>query len=252
MVRGLNSFKEWFDGYESQYSIIGGTACEILMTRAGLGFRATKDIDIVLIVETMSVDFGKRLWEYVLAGGYKWKMKSNGKPCFYRFTHPESDDFPAMIELFSAKPDSIALSEKCLVTPLPIDEEVSSLSAILLNEDYYRFLRNGSVTVNGISVLSAPHLIAFKAKAWMDLLVRNQNGEHVDARDIRKHKNDVFRLTELLRDGNRIIAPKTIVDDMKHFVELVQGEEIDLKQLGIAGRSKEHILEELQSLFTEG
>lgn len=32
MVTGIESFKEWFKGNESQYAIIGGTACDILMT----------------------------------------------------------------------------------------------------------------------------------------------------------------------------------------------------------------------------
>lgn len=32
MVTGIDSFKEWFKGYEEQYAIIGGTACDILMT----------------------------------------------------------------------------------------------------------------------------------------------------------------------------------------------------------------------------
>ena len=42
MVTGIDSFKEWFKGNEEQYAIIGGTACDILMTEEGLDFRATK------------------------------------------------------------------------------------------------------------------------------------------------------------------------------------------------------------------
>ena len=47
MVRGIESFREWFRGHEEQYAIIGGTACDLLMTDGGLDFRATKDIDLV-------------------------------------------------------------------------------------------------------------------------------------------------------------------------------------------------------------
>ena len=50
MVTGIESFKEWFKGNEEQYAIIGGTACDILMTEEGLDFRATKDIDLVLTI----------------------------------------------------------------------------------------------------------------------------------------------------------------------------------------------------------
>ena len=58
MVTGIKSFKEWFKGNEEQYTIIGGTACDILMTEDGLDFRATKDIDLVLIVEAVDKNFG--------------------------------------------------------------------------------------------------------------------------------------------------------------------------------------------------
>ena len=57
MVTGIDSFIEWFRGYEEYYTIIGGTACDILMSEAGLDFRATKDIDLVVIVEAVNVDF---------------------------------------------------------------------------------------------------------------------------------------------------------------------------------------------------
>ena len=36
MVTGIDSFKEWFKGFEEQYVIIGGTACDILMTEEGI------------------------------------------------------------------------------------------------------------------------------------------------------------------------------------------------------------------------
>ena len=62
MVRGIDSFREWFQGYEDHYAIIGGTACDLLMTDEGLDFRATKDIDLVLIVEAVDAAFGRRLW----------------------------------------------------------------------------------------------------------------------------------------------------------------------------------------------
>ena len=71
MVRGINSFKEWFKGYEEQYAIIGGTACDLLMADEGLAFRATKNIDLVLIVEALDAAFGKRFWEYVISAGYE-------------------------------------------------------------------------------------------------------------------------------------------------------------------------------------
>ena len=54
------------------------------------------------------------------------------------------------------------------------------LSAILLDDDYYEFLKQGKVTVDGVTVLDAAYLIPFKAKAWMNLTDRKAAGEHVD------------------------------------------------------------------------
>ena len=66
MVIGFDSFREWFYGYEDQHVIIGGTACDLLMSDEGLDFRATKDVDVVLIVEAITPSFGKRFWEYIV------------------------------------------------------------------------------------------------------------------------------------------------------------------------------------------
>ncbi len=251
MVRGIESFREWFRGYEEQYAIIGGTACDLLMTDEGLDFRATKDIDLVLIVEAMNAAFGKRFWEYISIAGYEHRNKSTGEQQFYRFTNPKSQEYPAMIELFTRKPDVIILPEDAVLSPLPIEEDISSLSAILLNDDYYDFLKQGRILIAGITVLDVPYLIPFKARAWLDLSGRKAAGEQVDSKTIRKHKNDLFRLTELLDLNQKtpIHVPETILTDMRAFAERMASEDVDLKQLGILGKTKETILEELGSLY---
>ena len=94
MVRGLDGFKAWFIGYESYFAIIGGTACDMLMSEAGEDFRATRDIDMVLLVEALDASFGTRLWEYIKMGGYEHRRASTEKPQFYRFTKPSSPDYP--------------------------------------------------------------------------------------------------------------------------------------------------------------
>ena len=62
MITGIESFKEQFKDMVNQYAIIGGTACDLLMSEVGVDFRATKDIDIVLIVESLTAEFGKCFW----------------------------------------------------------------------------------------------------------------------------------------------------------------------------------------------
>ena len=60
MVSGFTKFRERFQGFEKQYVIIGGTACDLIMENEELPFRATKDVDIVLIVESITAEFGKK------------------------------------------------------------------------------------------------------------------------------------------------------------------------------------------------
>lgn len=135
------------------------------------------------------------------------------------------------------------------MTPLPMDEDISSLSAILLDDDYYEFLKRGKVTVDGVTVLDAAYLMPFKAKAWMDLTDRKEAGEHVDSKNIKKHKNDVFRLTELIDPTVKIIAPSGVHDDIQKFVDRMKNETVDVKQLGLVGRTKEQILQEIKELY---
>lgn len=168
MVTGFESFKRWFSEYSEQYTIIGGTACDLLMSEEGMDFRATRDIDMVLIVESLTPQFGERFWSYIRDAGYEHRNKSTGEPQFYRFTNPKSRDYPYMIELFSRRANAIVLSDDAVLTPLPLDHEISSLSAILLDDAYYQFLREGKTTIDGIPILDAMHLIPFKAKAWLD------------------------------------------------------------------------------------
>ncbi len=250
MVRGFESFKEWFQGYEAHYTIIGGTACDILMAEENMNFRATKDIDLVLILEAMTADFGRHFWSYILEAGYQHCNKSTGAAQFYRFSQPKSEAYPAMIELFSRRVGTIDLPDDAVLTPLPIDEDISSLSAILLDDDYYTFLRSGGIQVDGVTVLGPEYLIPFKAKAWLDLSERKRNGAPVDSKNVKKHRNDVFRLTDLITPEQRITTPETVWQDMTKFIEAMREEQVDLKQLGVVGRKQEDIPDELLRVYS--
>lgn len=249
MITGYEKFKERFAGFEGQYVLIGGTACDIIMENEELSFRATKDIDIVLLVESITIEFGKQFWGFIKEAGYEHLNKSTGKAQFYRFTSPKNREYPYMIEIFSKKPDFIMIDNKSMLTPLPIDEEISSLSAILLNDTYYDLLKNGQIVIDGIPVLRPTCLIPFKAKAWLDLRERKNNGEHIDSRNIRKHKNDVFRLARLITSDTRQHLEKEIAIDMKCFLRAMTKEEVDLKSMGIKGINKESIIDLLYKCF---
>lgn len=66
MVKGLNVFREYFKEYENQYVLIGGTACDIAFESNEGIFRATRDLDMVLILEALTPQFGERFWEFMV------------------------------------------------------------------------------------------------------------------------------------------------------------------------------------------
>jgi hypothetical protein len=72
-------------------------------------------------------------------------------------------------ELFSRRIDGILLPDEAVLTPLPIEEDISSLSAILLDNGYYEFLKSGVRIMDGLPILEATHIIPFKADSSVDL-----------------------------------------------------------------------------------
>ena len=225
----INSFIEKFKDYADCYTVIGGTACDILMTEAGTDFRATKDIDMILIMEARYKEFAHIFWEFIMEGGYRFGWKNSEKAHFYRFTEPRSG-YPAMIELFSREPNYINFIPDGII-PIHIDEDTSSLSAILLNDDYYKFMLTGRRIVSGISVLDTEHLIPFKMYAWLDLKDKKARGEHVNERDLKKHKYDVFRLLQIARRDNKIETNGIVRENIIRFMEEIRMENIPFIQL---------------------
>ena len=151
----------------------------MIMENEELSFRATKDVDIVLIVESITAEFGRQFWEYVKEAGYEHLNKSTGNAQFYRFTSPKSKEYP------------------------------------------------------------------FKAKAWLDLKERKLNGEQVDSKNIKKHKNDVFRLAQLITANTRQVLSLEIAEDMKKFLSEIADETVNLKSLGIRGTDKKRMTDML-------
>jgi hypothetical protein len=249
MVRGLAKFREQFRSHAGQYVLIGGAACDLLMEEAGLEFRATKDLDIVLSVEALKASFVQAFWAFVRAGNYQVQQSATGERRYYRFLKPEDDEYPFMLELFARKPDMLDLAEGAHLTPIPVDEEISSLSAILLDDAYYVFLHSGIRTIEDIPVVGPENLIPLKARAWLDLTRRKEAGDAIDAKSIAKHKNDVFRLYRVLDPDIKTGTPKEIRDDMRAFLKKMVSEQVDLKNLGIKGQSLDSILGELRRIY---
>jgi hypothetical protein len=220
MVKGLDVFQEHFAGYSEQFILIGGTAATLTMEQAGLDFRATKDLDIVLHIEALKPAVGTTFWTFIEKGGYHVREASDtGKPMLYRFQKPADTRYPFMLELFCRSPDGIRLASGSRLSPIPFDDAASSLSAILLDDVYYHFMLAGRRAGRGLTWIGEDRLIPLKAHAWLDLSARKERGELIDSKNIRKHGNDVIRLSQLLSPDLRIPVPPGVTTDLNRFLQ---------------------------------
>lgn len=226
-MEGLEKFREAFEAYSENYVIIGGTACDITMTGTAVRPRATHDIDMIVIVEKMTADFAEHFWQFVREGGYrpeKRKQAEGETPKYelYRFVHGKPD-YPEMIELLSRHPDILGEPKGLTIEPLPVDENTSSLSAIIMDDDFYHFTINHSKLTNGICHADSTALIALKSRAYLNLLQDKANGKHVNSKDIKKHRSDVLKNVVIMEDG-QIATPESIVACIKEFVVSIRNE----------------------------
>ena len=249
MVKGLDSFIAQFRDFTDCYTVIGGAACDILMSEAGLEFRATKDVDMILILEDPGqfTGFAERFWEYVRQGGYTCGWKNSDSVHFYRFTNPTRPEYPVQIELFSRMP-GYHLEVPNGIIPIHIDDQISSLSAILLDDEYYAFMLQGRVQENGLMILRPEYLIPFKMYAWLDFARKKANSEQADGKDLRKHKLDVFRLLQILPGNIRISVSDGIRQHIDEFLRAMEQEEIALQQIKVH-MSKEEAIAMLRKIY---
>lgn len=223
MVKGIEKFKEFFSGFEDNYVIIGGTACDIALQDTDMRPRATDDIDMILVVEKMTPEFGKRFWEFIEAGGYQnreRKRDESRKPVteLYRFINPK-DGFPVQVELLSKYPEMLGEPTGFHLTPIPVGEEIPSLSAILLDGDYYDLTVSESLVEQGVRVANPLSLLCLKAKAFLNLTEEKKMNPGVRSTDIKKHRDDVFKLLAMRIDPfTPVELTVEIKDSIRQFI----------------------------------
>ena len=118
-----------------------------------------------------------------------------------------------------------------------------SLSAILLDPQYFEALQNGKRVENGVTILDQSILIPFKARAFLDLTGRRDKGDKiVKGDDIKKHRADVFRLSQLL-PGNAVVqVSDPLREDVRSFLAAIEAEgTLDPKALNIPMTREEAI-----------
>ena len=233
MVTGLDKFKEFFADYRDCYVLIGGSACDVYFTDQELPFRVTHDLDMILCVEALTPAFFNRFWQFIREGGYEHRQKADGHRQFYRFTGPTSPGYPAMLELFARKADFLPPEVDGHLTPIAAGEEVSSLSGILLDQDYYDFVMANRREIEGVTILEPIALMVLKAIAWLDLTEKKEAGDrHAYSKDIGKHKNDIARIaaTVGVRDYG---LPVVIKERLRSFMARYADADIDVSALGV-------------------
>lgn len=201
---GFDHFCDYLKGLEDHYVIIGGGAASILMDDEGLEFRATKDVDLVVIAR--SKDLNARVLAYVKDGGYNSKEATEKLPRYYRFKNPTKAECPKMIEIFARNELGLELEKDQHIVPIT-DSAAEKLSAILLDDEYFDLIRkNIKTSESGIPLINALANICLKARAHRELFERKQAGDQsVDEKDVQKHLKDIWRLAVVLT-GNEEIA----------------------------------------------
>ena len=247
---GLDKFKEAFKAFSDNYVIIGGTACEFTMAGTAMRPRATHDIDMIVIVEKMSAEFGECFWNFIKEAGYRPEKHRTvpGEPAryeLYRFIDGK-DGYPEMVELLSRHPDILGEPKGLVIEPLHIGEDVSSLSAIIMDDDYYNFTIEHSMLSEGIRHADSLALIALKTRAYLNLLKEKEEGKHVNTKNIKKHRADVMKNAVLVSPDEIVIAPVSVVDCVHLFTSSIRNEWSTLAPALVAATElNEEIISEL-------
>lgn len=220
MVGGLDKFRERLARFSDNFVIIGGTACDEVLRDTEMRPRATMDIDIVVIIENMTAEFATAFWAFIAEGEYRPGVRKNQdetpKYVLYSFDNGKPG-FPVKIELLSRHNE--IFSSAAHTEPLPIDGEVSSLSAIILDEPYYNLTVGNSFVSNGLRYAAPLALMALKARAYLNLLSDKEAGRQVNTKDILKHRNDVLKLAATMTGSEHVAVEQEIVDTINVFSE---------------------------------
>lgn len=234
MIRGLTHFSEYFKDHSDNFILVGGVATYLLLEEAGATrVRPTKDLDIVLIMKPSSA-FLNALKEYVKNGGYEIQRGNKDQATFYRFQKPTRDEFPIMIELFATVESGVELFEGQHIVPVANEGGIESLSAILLDEEYYSIIKKNAIEKGGINILNELALIPFKAKAYLEIKARGE-----DSKNWKKHRADIINLTInfLTEESREVLTGKV----RAHFVEFMKQLKTELTPDVVQGASEQKI-----------
>lgn len=247
MIRGLDHFRRHFKGYSHDFVLVGGVAGFLLLDEVGAPrVRPTKDLDIVLFLKP-SPAFLNELKLYIKSGGYEIQSGEDGHAIFYRFQKPQGIEYPEMIELFASSDTDIELFEGQRIIPLSDASGVESLSAILVDEDYYSLIQKNVTEKDGLPILGSFALIPFKAKAYLDIKARKE-----DSKNWKKHRGDIINLAvSLIVEGQKSKLEGKLRQDFIDFLDHLKAELTDDIIKGACKQkfSKDEVISLLEKTF---
>lgn len=151
----------------------------------------------------------------------------DGEPAYslYRFRRPSKTGYPSQIELLARHSESLGEPTEAHIEPIPMEDYQYSLSAIVLDDDLYRFVVGNSKMVHGIRVASLESLVCLKARAYLNLLKEREAGKQVNSDDIKKHRRDIVLLVAARTETEPVRVPVSILDTISEFRRMVNTEE---------------------------
>lgn len=210
---GFDHFCKHLRGLENQYVIIGGGAASILLEDQQLEFRATKDVDLVVLIR--SDELNKRILSYVKEGLYLTREATPNLPKYYRFTKPQKHEYPHIIEIFSRNELELELEKDQHIIPV-YNQYAEQLSAILLDDEYFDLIReNLTLSVTGIPYINSVANICLKARAYREMSERKLAGDkNFDEQDRHKHLKDIWRIAATLKNNKPVVLSTTVAQDI--------------------------------------
>ena len=242
---GLSHFQEFCKDLDEHYVVVGGFATLMLLDNeiANHG-KATYDIDLVLL-SSNSKEITQRIKQYVKEGEYKIQRGSVDQYQYYRFIEPKKETFAKEIELFASNENMLELDENQRIIPIDPEEGLYSLSAIMLDKEYFEMIKNNIDKNHVAPCTNTQATILLKMSAFYDLKQRG------DAK-YKKYRRDILKLALLLIGNEEIILVGRMKKDFDTFLAHLE-QDIDSKMLkSIVDKlpvEKEQIIEILQRVF---
>ena len=209
-LAGLSHFESHFRDMKDHYVIVGGFATLMLLDRELPNHgKATHDIDLVLLTST-SAEMAAKLKTYIKEGGYTIQKGQQDRYQYYRFVDPDAEGYAKEIELFASEEYGIDLNEGQRIIPIDPEEGLYSLSAIMLDQEYFNVIKSNIEVIDNIPYSNTPSTMLLKMSAVYDLYRRGDD-------KWKKHRRDILKLALLLTGEERIVLTGRMTTDVDFF-----------------------------------